>query len=175
MSFFNLYSHNFIRAAVAIPEVRVADPEFNSAQTISLITQATQARAVLVVLPELGLSAYSSEDLFHQQALLNAAQTGLAKVLESTRDLPIAAVVGLPSTRRTLFTNSSTRVGLFARSRSTMTLLNFLNAISIQNRDISLILASGTFRNRKALTIFSLLAYWLSCVSFPTSTPCMAM
>lgn len=96
MSFFNLYSHNFIRAAVAIPEVRVADPEFNSAQTISLITQAAQAGSVLVVLPELGLSAYSCEDLFHQQALLNAAQTGLAKVVESTRDLAIAAVVGLP-------------------------------------------------------------------------------
>ena len=96
MSFFNLYSHNFIRAAVAIPEVRVADPEFNSAQTISLITQAAKAGSVLAVLPELGLSAYSCEDLFHQQALLNAAQTGLAKVLESTRDLPIASVVGLP-------------------------------------------------------------------------------
>jgi NAD+ synthase (glutamine-hydrolysing) len=96
VGFFNLYSHNFIRAAVAIPEVRVADPAFNSAQAISLITQAAQARAALVVLPELGLSAYSCEDLFHQQALLNAAQGGLGSVLEGTRDLPIAAVVGLP-------------------------------------------------------------------------------
>ena len=59
MSFFNLYSHNFIRVAVAIPEVRVADPEFNAAQSIALITQAADAGAILTVLPELGLSAYS--------------------------------------------------------------------------------------------------------------------
>ena len=59
MSFFNLYSHNFIRAAVAIPEVRVADPAFNAAQTVALISQAAEAHALLVVLPELGLSAYS--------------------------------------------------------------------------------------------------------------------
>jgi len=96
VSFFNLYSHNFIRAAVAIPEVRVADPAFNAGQTVSLISQAADAGAVLVVLPELGLSAYSCEDLFHQQALLDAATAALAEVLEATRKLSIVAVVGLP-------------------------------------------------------------------------------
>ncbi len=28
--FFNLYRHNFIRVTIAIPEVRVADPAFNT-------------------------------------------------------------------------------------------------------------------------------------------------
>ena len=96
MSFFNLYNHNFVRTAVAIPEVRVADPEFNATQTAALISQAAEARAVLVVLPELGLSAYSCEDLFHQQALLDAAAAALCKMLEATRHLPIVAVVGVP-------------------------------------------------------------------------------
>ena len=96
MSFFNLYSHNFIRAAVAIPEVRVADPAFNAAQTISLVTQAADARAVLVALPEMGLSAYSCEDLFHQQALLDAAGEALKKVLDATAHLPVAAILGMP-------------------------------------------------------------------------------
>jgi NAD+ synthase (glutamine-hydrolysing) len=96
VSFFNLYNHNFVRAAVAIPEVRVADPEFNATQTAALISQAADARAVLVVLPELGLSAYSCEDLFHQQALLDAAAAALGKVLDATRHLPIVAVVGVP-------------------------------------------------------------------------------
>jgi NAD+ synthase (glutamine-hydrolysing) len=96
VSFFNLYSHNFARAAVAIPEVRVADPDFNAAQTVALISQAADAGAVLVVLPELGLSAYSCEDLFHQQALLDAATAALGKVLDGTRHLPIVATVGLP-------------------------------------------------------------------------------
>jgi NAD+ synthase (glutamine-hydrolysing) len=96
VSFFNLYNHNFVRTAVAIPEVRVADPEFNATQTAALISQAAEARAVLVVLPELGLSAYSCEDLFHQQALLDAAAAALGKMLEATRHLPIVAVVGVP-------------------------------------------------------------------------------
>jgi NAD+ synthase (glutamine-hydrolysing) len=96
MSFFNLYRHNFVRVAVGIPEVRVADPQFNAGQTIALIRKAAETRAALVVLPELGLSAYSCEDLFHQQVLLDASRAALGEVLEATRELPVASVVGLP-------------------------------------------------------------------------------
>ena len=96
MSFFNLYSHNFVRVAVAIPEVRVADPAFNASQTIALMNQAADQRAALAIFPELGLSAYSCEDLFHQQALLDASEVALQKVTEASRSLPLAAVVGVP-------------------------------------------------------------------------------
>ncbi len=96
MSFFNLYSHNFIRAAVAIPEVRVADPTFNAGQTIALMQQAAQRHAVLAAFPELGLSAYSCEDLFHQQALLDASKAALAQVVAASSGLTLVAVVGVP-------------------------------------------------------------------------------
>jgi len=96
VSFFNLYRHNFVRVAVGIPEVRVADPEFNAARSIELIAQAVDQRAVLVALPELGLSAYSCEDLFHQQALLDGCRDAVSQVLEGTRQLPVVAVVGMP-------------------------------------------------------------------------------
>lgn len=96
MSFFNLYSHNFIRTAVAIPAVRVADPGFNAAETIALMQQAVQRHAVLAVFPELGLSAYSCEDLFHQQALLDASKAALGRVVAASRELPLVAVVGVP-------------------------------------------------------------------------------
>ena len=46
--------------------------------------------------PELGLSAYTCDDLFHQQALIEAAEDALARLLEQTRNLPLAALVGLP-------------------------------------------------------------------------------
>ena len=46
--------------------------------------------------PELGLSAYSCEDLFHQQALLRASEEALAWLLARSKSLPIAAFVGLP-------------------------------------------------------------------------------
>jgi NAD+ synthase (glutamine-hydrolysing) len=95
-SFFNLYRHNFVRIAVGIPEVKVADPAFNSRQTIALMRQAAERHALLAVFPELGLSAYSCDDLFHQQALLDASQDALCAVLDASRDIPVIAVVGLP-------------------------------------------------------------------------------
>jgi len=95
-NFFNLYRHNFVRIAVAVPKVRVADPAFNAARTIALMKQAAERRAILVVFPELGLSAYSCEDLFQQQALLDACQDALSKVVEASRDLAVVSIVGLP-------------------------------------------------------------------------------
>jgi NAD+ synthase (glutamine-hydrolysing) len=95
-AFFNLYHHNFIRVAIAIPEVRVADPAFNTEQTIALMRQAAERSALLAVFPELGLSAYSCEDLFQQQALLDGCLDALGKVLEASRHIPVIAVIGLP-------------------------------------------------------------------------------
>jgi NAD+ synthase (glutamine-hydrolysing) len=94
--FFSLYNHNFVRVAVAIPQVRVADPLFNADQTIALMGKAVERNALLVVFPELGLSAYSCEDLFHQQALLDSSRAALGRIIEASRQIPIVAVVGLP-------------------------------------------------------------------------------
>jgi len=95
-NFFNLYRHNFVRVALGIPEVRVADPAFNCGQVIALMRQAAERDALLVAFPELGLSAYSCEDLFHQQALLDASREALVKVVEASRELSVVAIVGLP-------------------------------------------------------------------------------
>jgi NAD+ synthase (glutamine-hydrolysing) len=54
------------------------------------------AHCVLALFPELGLSAYSNEDLFQQDALLDASLAALRRVVESSRALPTALVVGLP-------------------------------------------------------------------------------
>jgi len=94
--FFNLYRHNFVRVAVAIPEVRVADPAFNARQVVELLGQAAKRRAALAVFPELGLTAYSCEDLFHQQALLDGAVDALGEVVRASAGLGVVAVVGLP-------------------------------------------------------------------------------
>jgi NAD+ synthase (glutamine-hydrolysing) len=96
VDFFNLYNHGFIRVAVGIPEVRVADPAFNAAKTVELMEQAARQKALLVLFPELGLSSYSCEDLFHQQALLDGAIEALRSVLHASASLPLITVVGLP-------------------------------------------------------------------------------
>jgi NAD+ synthase (glutamine-hydrolysing) len=94
--FFSLYAHGFARVGVATPALRVGDPAFNLDATLALAEDAARAKAVLAVFPELGLSAYSCDDLFHQQALIDAAEDALAALLRKTRDLPVALLVGLP-------------------------------------------------------------------------------
>ncbi|MES2263254.1 MAG: NAD(+) synthase [Pseudomonadota bacterium] len=95
-SFFNLYSHDFARLSVAVPRCRVADPHYNAGETIALARQAADKGAALVAFPELGLSAYTCDDLFHQRALLDACLAGLNTVLEASREIGAALVVGVP-------------------------------------------------------------------------------
>jgi NAD+ synthase (glutamine-hydrolysing) len=95
--FFSLYAHGFVRMAVATPRVRVGDPGHNLAATLELMHEAAREKALLAVFPELGLSAYSCEDLFHQQALVAACEEALEALLARTRELPLAALVGLPA------------------------------------------------------------------------------
>jgi NAD+ synthase (glutamine-hydrolysing) len=94
--FFSIYSHGFIRAAVCVPFVRVADPEFNVTQTLGLARRASDIHAALALFPELGVSGYSNEDLFHQDALLEATRAALARLIEDTRNLSPVLLVGAP-------------------------------------------------------------------------------
>src|SRR5918997_5366552 len=94
--FFNLYNHGLIRVAVGIPEVQVADPAFNASRTIELMEQAEREKAILGLFPELGLSAYSCDDLFHQQALLDGSLESLRNILKASEALNLIAVVGMP-------------------------------------------------------------------------------
>ena len=94
--FFNLYRHGFARVALATPALRVGDPAFNARGTVELMRRAARDKALLVVFPELGLSSYTCDDLFHQQALIDGAERALARILAETRALPLAALVGLP-------------------------------------------------------------------------------
>ncbi|TAL16429.1 MAG: NAD(+) synthase [Aquabacterium sp.] len=95
-TFFDPATHGFTRVAVAVPRIRVADPAHNAERTVELMQQAAQQGASLVAFPELGLSAYTCDDLFHQRALLDACEAALQRVLEASAALPLVAVVGLP-------------------------------------------------------------------------------
>lgn len=95
-SFFDLHRHGFVRVAVAVPCCRVADPAFNAAETIALYRLAAERGASLVAFPELGLSAYTCDDLFHQRALLEGCEAALARIVAASTDCAAVAVVGLP-------------------------------------------------------------------------------
>ena len=94
--FHSIYSHGFIRTAVCMPPVRVADPAYNAAQTIRLAEQASEMSAAVAAFPELGLSAYANDDLFHQDALLESAADAVCRVADASRNLTPVLLVGAP-------------------------------------------------------------------------------
>ncbi|WP_280429034.1 NAD(+) synthase [Nocardia brasiliensis] len=96
LPFDSLYRHDFARVAVAVPRVRVADPADNVAQTLQLAEQAAADGAVLTVFPELGLSCYTADDLFQQDALDDAVQEALTRVVAASAQLATVLVVGAP-------------------------------------------------------------------------------
>lgn len=94
--FHSIYSHKFIRASVCIPFVRVADPEFNVERTLGLARRASETKAAVTLFPELGISAYSNDDLFHQDVLLDATEAALARLVTESRALTQVLIVGAP-------------------------------------------------------------------------------
>ena len=87
----------FVKVAAVTPEVRVADVAFNvDACVRAAQTACTVHGAMVVTLPELCLTAYTCEDLFWQDALLSAADKGLADFARRTADLNALLLVGLP-------------------------------------------------------------------------------
>jgi NAD+ synthase (glutamine-hydrolysing) len=96
LPFNSIYTHGFARAAVCVPFVRVADPAYNVARTLGLARKASEMKAAIALFPELGLSAYSNDDLFLQDALLGGVLDGLESVVAESRDLLPVLMVGAP-------------------------------------------------------------------------------
>ncbi|KRA66571.1 NAD synthetase [Caulobacter sp. Root655] len=96
MSFFSPYRHGFVRVATAVPKVRLADPATNAASVLALVREAHDAGVAVLVLPELGLTGYTVDDLLQQDALLDAVETAIATLAQSSKDLAPLFVVGAP-------------------------------------------------------------------------------
>ena len=95
-SSWSLYDHGFVRVAACTPRVRIADPAFNLQQTLELAQRASDAGCVLAVFPELGLSGYTNEDLFFQDALLDGVRAAISSLVESSSALTPVLIVGAP-------------------------------------------------------------------------------
>lgn len=88
--------HGFIRVGAGIPEVRVADAQFNVEEIEKLILKAQAQGVELLLTPELGITGYTCQDLFMQQTLLDEAEIALMKLMDFTRSMDMIIVVGMP-------------------------------------------------------------------------------
>ena len=89
--------HGMIRVAAAAPVVRIGDCKQNAANLCDLLSRAVQHDVAVLVFPELSLTGYTCGDLFHQEALLQAAQKSLVELVDQSSD-PFRGVfiVGAP-------------------------------------------------------------------------------
>jgi NAD+ synthase (glutamine-hydrolysing) len=94
--FHNLYTHGFVRTAVATPRVTLSNPAENAKAIIALARKADAAGSAVVLFPELGLTGYTNDELFFQRPLLDAVREAIAAIAAASRALKTAIVVGAP-------------------------------------------------------------------------------
>ncbi|MCK0207069.1 NAD(+) synthase [Starkeya koreensis] len=94
-----LYRHGFLRVGVCVPRGRVADPAFAAEAHLEQAREGDRRGAAVLLFPELGLSSYAIDDLLFQDALLDAVEAALARLVEASRTLHPVLVVGAPLRR----------------------------------------------------------------------------
>lgn len=88
--------YGYIKVAASIPEVRVADCDYNAARLQEQMILANSKGAQVVVFPELCITGYTCQDLFGQQLLLDEALAALVRLLDFSQNLDLISIVGLP-------------------------------------------------------------------------------
>ncbi len=86
----------FLRVGTAVPELHVADVEFNVASIIEDIKKARNEGVQVLIFPEMAITAYTIGDLVQHQTLLLKAKEGLRDILEESARSPMVVIVGLP-------------------------------------------------------------------------------
>ena len=89
-------NYGFVKVAAAVPRVKVADCKFNSERLEGLITIAEGKGVQILTFPEMCINGYTCGDLFAQQLLLEQAEMALIQILNSTRQLDIISILGMP-------------------------------------------------------------------------------
>lgn len=88
--------YGFIKVATATFDIKVADCMANAKEIVSNIKEASKNATSLIAFPELCISGYTCSDLFLQSFLLEDSKEALRYILNSTKDLDITCIVGMP-------------------------------------------------------------------------------
>ncbi len=87
----------FVRVAMAVPALRVADVDFNVAAMVDIIRQANGSGVQVLAFPEMSVTSYTLGDLVQHQVLLSAAVRGLEDLLKQTAGgRPMLVIAGMP-------------------------------------------------------------------------------
>ncbi|KPM15477.1 NAD synthetase [Citromicrobium sp. JL31] len=97
--FFDLHTHGFVRVATCTPCVRPADVSGNAKSIVQIARDAHEAGVDFAVYPELCVTGYAIDDLHLQSAVIDAAETAVARIIEESAGLTPVLVIGAPVRR----------------------------------------------------------------------------
>jgi len=92
----DLSRYGMLRVAVATPELRLGDIDYNVEQIKELARQAVARQSRFLLLPELCLTGYSCGDLFFQQILQQQVEKALVTLAAFSAEEQLSLVVGAP-------------------------------------------------------------------------------
>jgi len=86
----------FLRIGAAVPELKVADVDYNVKNIVKMVEKAGAAGVQALCFPEMAITGYTIGDLVHQQTLLARAEKGLQDILDAGAAHNMVIIVGLP-------------------------------------------------------------------------------
>lgn len=86
----------YIRVAACVPELKVANVDFNTKEIIKEIKLLDKEGVQVVTFPELCITGYTCADLFSQDVLLNKSLKALNDIVSKTSKLNIISIIGAP-------------------------------------------------------------------------------
>ena len=86
----------YVRVAASVPELKVANVEFNTKEVIKEIKTLDKEGVQIVTFPELCLTGYTCADLFSQDILITKSKEAIKEVIDSTKLLDIISIIGAP-------------------------------------------------------------------------------
>jgi NAD+ synthase (glutamine-hydrolysing) len=108
--FRSLYAHGFARVAACTGRIAIADPPANAESIIRQARAVSEEGVAVAVFTELGLTGYSIEDLFLQDAVLDGVVDALQTVVDASADLLPLLVIGAPLHHRNRIYNCAVAI-----------------------------------------------------------------
>ncbi len=100
LDFESAYRHGFARVAACTIPVAIADPASNADAVLAAARECHDDAVAVAVFPELCLTGYAIDDLVLQDAVLDAVEQAVLRLVEASEDLLPVLVVGAPLRHR---------------------------------------------------------------------------
>jgi NAD+ synthase (glutamine-hydrolysing) len=88
--------YGFQRVAALKPEIELGRPFENAEKILQLFSREAKSGALVITTPELALTGYTCEDLFHSEELIRGAEEGVLKILHGSSGKKGLWILGAP-------------------------------------------------------------------------------